>query len=193
MPERSTSDPRAAHRRLAEFRRAVRAGTTAERLFVEPTVHPAEPTGFCWCDGSVFHALRFWLKAVLLGLPFLFPWNPLKLWALRRAGARVGRRVYFSHGAWVDPVFPDLIAIEDRVFFGTGARIYTHEFRVDSFRAGRVTVRAGAFIGAHAVLAPGVEIGPGAVVAAFTVADRDVPAGATLIAAPSRIVKRGEP
>jgi hypothetical protein len=181
-----TPDLADAYRRLREFRR----GQTAERLFIHPTCHPAEPTGFCFCEGSLWRATRFYVKALLMAAVFRLPFNGLKVWLLRRLGARVGRRVYFSAGAWVDPMFPELLTIEDCVFFGMGARVFTHEFRIDEFRAGKVIVREGAFVGAFAVIACGVEIGARAVVAACTAADRDVPPGATLLVTPSRIVKR---
>ncbi len=177
-----------AYRRLRQFRE----GRTGDRLFVQPTCHPAEPTGFCYCEGSLWRALRFYAKALLLGLAFRLPINRLKIWILRHLGARVGSRVYFSAGVWVDPTFPELITIEDGVFFGLGARIFTHEFRIDQFRAGKVLLRRGAFIGGFAVIACGVEIGERAVVAACSVADRDVPAGATLMQSPARILRRPE-
>ena len=138
----------------------------------------------------MWQALRFYAKAVLLGIAFRLPSNGLKVWMLRRLGAKVGRQVYFSPGVLIDPTFPELITIEDGVFFGLGAKVFTHEFRIDQFRAGKVLIRRGAFIGGYAVIACGVEIGQRGVVAACSVADRDVPAGATLIQSPSRILRR---
>jgi len=187
----STAEPRTpdlteAHRRLREFRR----GRTAERLFIQPTCHPADPTGFCDCEGAWWRAGWFYARALLTALIFKLPWNQLKVWFLRRLGAQVGRRVYFGEGVWIDPMFPELLTVEDGVFFGLGAKVFMHEFRINEFRAGKVLIRQGAFIGGFAVIACGVEIGAGAVVAACSVADRDVPAGATLISAPARIVKR---
>ena len=188
MTASCSSDLKDAYRRLREFRR----GRTKERLFVHPTCHPSEPTGFCYCEGSLWRATVFFWKAILLGLVFKLPLNAPKVWTLRWLGARVGSRVYFSAGVWIDPTFPDLITIEDNVFFGMGAKVFTHEFRIDQFRAGRVLIRQRALIGGFAVIPCGVEIGEEAVVAACSVADRDVPAGATLISSPARIVKRPE-
>lgn len=182
------TDLQDAYRRLREFR----AGRTSDRVFVHPTCHPAEPTGFCYCEGSLWQALRFYAKALWLGLAFRLPINSLKVWMLRRTGARVGSRVYFSPRVWIDPTFPELITIEDGVFFGLGAKLFTHEFRIDEFRAGKVVLRRGAFIGGFAVVGCGVEIGERGVVAACSVADRDVPAGATLIQSPARILRRPE-
>jgi len=177
-----------AYRRLRAFRR----GETDDRLFVHPTCHPSEPTGFCYCEGSAWQAIVFLAKAILLGLVFKLPLNAMKVWLLQRMGARVGQRVYFSAGVWIDPVFPELITIEDGVFFGMGAKVFTHEFRIDQFRAGKVLIRRGAFIGGMAVIPCGVEIGQRAVVAACSVADRDVPPEATLISRPARIVNRSK-
>ena len=87
------------------------------------------------------------------------PWNCGKIWILRRLGARVGNGVYFAIGTWIDPNFPELLTIEDDVFFGMGAKIFTHECRIDEFRAGKVLIRRGAFIGGFAIIACGVEIG----------------------------------
>jgi acetyltransferase-like isoleucine patch superfamily enzyme len=86
-------------------------------------------------------------------------------------------------------MYPELLTIEDCVFFGMDVKLLTHEFRVNQFRAGKVLIRRGAFIGAFAVIPCGVEIGEGAVVAACSVAYRDVPPGATLISAPPTILK----
>lgn len=163
-----------------------------ERLFVHPTCHPSRPTGFCYCDGSLFGAICFYIKAIFLIVVFKLPYNSLKVRALRMCGARVGQHVYFSAGVQIDPMFPQLITIEDDVFFGTDVKIFTHEFRIDEFRAGRVIIRRGSFIGGMAVIACGVEIGEGAVVSACAQVARDIPPGATVVARPPRIVKRDD-
>ena len=179
-----------AREQLAEF---LRASSTA-RVFRYPTSHPAGPTGFCACDPPGLGMLRVWLRGALLETVLKLPSNRLKLRVLRRVGVSIGRGVYISPGAWVDPVYPQLISIEDGVFIGTGARIFTHEFRRDEFRAGRVIIRRGAFVGAHSLIACGVEIGEDATVAAGTALARDVPSGYTALGNPARIVpRRAEP
>ena len=88
--------------------------------------------------------------------------------------------------------FADLLTIEDGVFIGAFARITLHEYRVDEFRAGRVLIRKGAFIGGSALIGCGIEIGEGATVAAGAGVGRDVPPGATAIGNPARIVLKQE-
>jgi acetyltransferase-like isoleucine patch superfamily enzyme len=183
----SIPDLRQAHHRLREFRR----GKTDERLFTHPIDHPALTTGFCYCERSFWKATVFIVKAIIIAAVFKLPSNILKVWTLRRFGAQVGKQVFFSAGVWIDPTFPELIRIEDKVFFGMKAKIFNHEYRVNEFRAGKVIVRNGAFVGGYAVIAPGVEIGENAVLSAFAVAIHDVPSDATLVAAPPRIIKHG--
>lgn len=179
-----------AREQLAEFLR----GSSTARVFRYPTPHPAGPTGFCACDHPGLGMLRVWLRGALLETVLKLPANRLKLGVLRRVGVSIGRGVYISPGAWVDPVYPQLISIEDGVFIGVGARIFTHEFRRDEFRAGRVIIRRGAFVGAHSLIACGVEIGENATVAAGTALARDVPPGYTALGNPARIVsRRAEP
>jgi acetyltransferase-like isoleucine patch superfamily enzyme len=52
-----------------------------------------------------------------------------------------------------------------------------------------VTVEAGAFLGAGAVVLPGLRIGAGAVVAAGAVVTADVPAGQTVMGVPARAAR----
>ena len=51
-------------------------------------------------------------------------------------------------------------------------------------------VRAGARIGAHALLLPGVVVGKGALVGAGAVVTRDVPDGSIVVGNPARELRR---
>lgn len=179
---------REARRRLACFL----SGETSERLFRHPTGHPARGTGFCYCDRSLLAAVGICLRGGLLELVLRLPFNRPKLWLLRRLGAEIGEHVYISAGAWIDPVYPQLLTIEDEVVVGVGARVFTHEFRRDEFVAGRVTFRRGAIIGAHSLIGCGVEIGEDATVAPAAAVARDVPARCTALGNPARIVRQQE-
>jgi acetyltransferase-like isoleucine patch superfamily enzyme len=183
------TDAAEAHARLARFI----TGETSERLFSCPTGHPSEPTGFCWCEGSFWQALRVYTRGALLQLVLLAPLNGLKVWWLRRLGAKVGRNVYLSVGVWIDPLFPRLLEIEDNVFIGMNARILMHEFRADAFRAGKVILRRRAFIGGFSIIACGVEVGEGAEVAGGAVVPLDVPPHTLASGNPAFFTKRSRP
>jgi maltose O-acetyltransferase len=84
----------------------------------------------------------------------------------------VNHRVYFDTRDW--------IRIGDRVGFGQEAMIVTsthdrgdHENRRGPYRTAPVTIGAGSWIGARAMIMPGVTIGDGVTVAAGAVVTRD--------------------
>jgi len=124
------------------------------------------PQGLCHCDAPFPRALWFYLKAAVAALILKLPFYRLKPWVLRRQGAKIGRNVYISVDVWIDPLFPDLLEIEDDVTIGVGAKIALHEITVNEFRAGRVIIRKGAVIGGFSLVSSGVEIGACATVAA---------------------------
>jgi len=88
-------------------------------------------------------------------------------------GARIGKNVHIAANVWIDPLYTKLLTIEDNVFIGLSAKIMLHEFRIDTFRVGKVILRKGAFIGGFALIGCGVEIGEGATVAAESQRDSD--------------------
>jgi bifunctional UDP-N-acetylglucosamine pyrophosphorylase/glucosamine-1-phosphate N-acetyltransferase len=78
---------------------------------------------------------------------------------------------------------------------GDGANIGagTITCNYDGAERHRTVIGRGAFIGSDTMLIAPVRIGDGARTGAGSVVTRDVPAGASAVGAPARIVKRGEP
>jgi len=180
------ADLREVRRRLAEFL----AGRTEDRVFRHPIGHPSSPSGFCECDGCALAVLRLYVRGALLKLAAHQPFNRLRVWLLRRLGVKVGRNVFISVGVLIDPVYPQLVTIEDDVLIGTDARILTHEFRMSEFRAGKVLIRRRAVVGGFAIIACGVEIGEGAEVSGAAVVAVDVPPDTIATGNPAFIWKR---
>jgi acetyltransferase-like isoleucine patch superfamily enzyme len=92
--------------------------------------------------------------------------------AFRLMGAQIGDS-YLGRECLIDEEMPELVRIGDDVTVSMRVIFIAH----DSFRGkvGPVEVRDRAFIGAGAILLPGVTIGEGAVVAAGAVVVRSVP------------------
>jgi putative colanic acid biosynthesis acetyltransferase WcaF len=138
--------------------------------------------------------LWYALNALLLNAAWL-PLSAPKCWLLRAFGARIGRdvvikpcvnikypwnlvigdRSWIGEGVWLDNLVP--VAIGAHVCISQGAMLLTgnHDYKDPGF--GLVTapieVRDGAWIGARALIAPGVVVGEHAVVAAGAVLTRN--------------------
>ena len=177
-----------AHKRLADFLKV----DSLDRLFTQPLAHPTHLTGFCPCEHSFFKAARFYIRAAIFTLLSHGPSNKLRIWFLKRCGVKIGNNVIISAGTWIDPIFPQLLTIEDNVFIGTGVKIATHEYRMNEFRAGRVIIREGTLVGGFATIGCNVEIGQHATIAAAALIGNDIPPHATAIGNPARILRKQE-
>jgi putative colanic acid biosynthesis acetyltransferase WcaF len=164
-----------------------------------------------WHPGAPVLVQTLWF---VLGAPLLAArWLPGSAWRvtlLRAFGARigvgcrlkpgvrvkfpwrlqVGHHCWLAEGAWLDNLAP--ITLADRVCLSQGAYLCTgnHDFRSPSFdlRLGPITVDSDAWIAAGAVLAPGTQVGAGAVVALAAVVSGTVPPGAIVRGNPAVVV-----
>ena len=107
----------------------------------------------------------------------------------------IGRDVFLGTGCWLHAAGG--ISLEDEVQIGPYAVLVTGDHtQIDgSFRFGPssmapIRVRRGSWIAAHATVTKGVVIGRGALLAANSVATRDVPPFAMAAGAPARIIQR---
>ena len=154
------------------------------------------------------------LMSATLSLPRYRLMNRLKATFLRRLGAKVGARVVFYPGVWIMPAQAvtlgddvDLargvtltgsgpIAIGARTLVGYGARIISSNHVIPQegriFDAGHehlpVTIGRDCWIGANAIILPGVTVGEGAVIAAGAVVTKDVPAKGIAGGVPARLL-----
>jgi putative colanic acid biosynthesis acetyltransferase WcaF len=137
-----------------------------------------------------------------LGLPLLrsawLPSSAVRVWLLRRFGARVGRGCVIKPGVrvkypwrlrmgdycwlgedcWIDNLAP--VGLGDNVCISQGAYLCTGNHRWDDPRFALIVqpirLGSGAWAGAKSVLCPGVSVGRCGIVCAGAVAMRTVPA-----------------
>lgn len=106
----------------------------------------------------------------------------------------LGRGCLINVGCFFDLGAP--ITIGDNVALGHQVMILTtsHVLGAAEFRAGPpftrpVVIQAGAWLGARALVLPGVTIGAGAVVAAGAVVTKDLPPNSMAAGIPARVTK----
>ena len=177
-----------------------------DRYRTPPDWHPGAPL--------LLRTLWFCLGAPLLSAPWL-PGSAWRVALLRAFGARigsgcrlkpglrvkfpwrlvVGHHCWLAEDAWIDNLAP--VTLGDRVCLSQGTYLCTgnHDFRSPGFdlMLGPITIASDAWIAARAVLAPGTQIGGGAVVAFGAVVSGSVPPGAIVRGNPAVVVGQRKP
>lgn len=108
---------------------------------------------------------------------------------------RLGNGVFLNFGCVILDVVS--VSIGDMTQIGPGVQILTADHprdpaqRAQALEFGRpVVIGANVWIGGGAIILPGVTIGDNALVGAGSVVTRDVPAGATVVGNPARVLVR---
>lgn len=117
----------------------------------------------------------------------------LALAALRNAffrhlwGMDIGKGARISGKAALDFAHPRGVHIGAFTLIAPGARIFTHEF----VRSNHYDTRIGqcCFVGANAMILPGITIGDHCVIGAGAVVTQDVPAHSLVAGNPARIIR----
>jgi acetyltransferase-like isoleucine patch superfamily enzyme len=124
--------------------------------------------------------IRDWLREIVLTVRRQYL---VRIWKMD-----IGEGTAISGSAKLDKTNPRGVHIGTYSVVTFGAAIVTHDY-VNS-RHRDVYIGDNCFIGAHAIVLPGVRIGDGCVVAAASVVARDVPAGSLVAGNPARVVER---
>jgi putative colanic acid biosynthesis acetyltransferase WcaF len=159
-----------------------------------------------------------WILVRCLFFQNSFPWpSELRVWLLRAFDAKIGNgvivranvnisfpwRLTVGNHVWigedVDILSLAQVTIESNVCISQRAYLCTgsHGFRREDFKlkVAPITVRTGSWIAAASFIAPGVEIGSGAVVSAGSVVFENVPPNSLVRGNPAvaemRKVERG--
>ena len=93
-----------------------------------------------------------------------------------------------SRSAKLDKTNPRGVHIGKYTVVAFGAAILTHDWVNNRFRD--VHIGDNCFIGAHAIILPGVTIGDHCIVSTASVVARDVPAGSLVAGNPARVVEK---
>ena len=109
---------------------------------------------------------------------------------------RVGRDVRVNDQVFLQCGGDSELIIGDDVTISIGAKVMTGQYPVDSDGHDRSThvydtivIEDGAWIGAGAVVLPGVRIGRGSIVGAGSVVNRDVPPGVLVAGSPAKVIR----
>jgi acetyltransferase-like isoleucine patch superfamily enzyme len=113
-------------------------------------------------------------------------------------GTKIGKKVYIDKNVFIEGWRPNLIEIEDNVEIGPGVIItaidssYNAVSKETPILYGKVKIKRNAYIGAGAIILPGVTIGEYSIVAAGAVVTKDVPPRTVVAGVPARVIKSVE-
>lgn len=145
---------------------------------------------------NVYKRIRYSLlvKGFLHVLAMNIPNDRIRNTLYRWRGTKIGTNVGIGHGVFIEESRPNLIEIGDGVNIGPRAVIVAHDSSYHCINPdipilfGRVQIRKNGYIGAKAIILPGVTIGEGAIVAAGAVVTKDVAPGVIVAGVPAKVL-----
>lgn len=129
--------------------------------------------------------IRKWFSAVFIPT---IPFSNLRVQCYRWCGYKIGKGTFIGMRCYLDDMCYDLIEIGDNVTISYGVYMACHGRKQGH---NKLVIRDGAYIGMKAsiVARHDIEIGENAVVGACALVNKNIPAGATAVGIPCKIIK----
>ncbi len=141
--------------------------------------------------------LKYFMNSWLLN-----PLAPRKVrpWVLKKIGCHVGKDIFVGDNVRIDSGHTDLIYIGDHAHITGGCRLLCHQRDLRNYRKGddaaklpyrlgEIHIGKGVMIGMESLIMPGVTIGDGAIVGAYSLVTKDIPAWTIATGRPAKVVK----
>ena len=142
--------------------------------------------------------LKFVMESWLLS-----PLLPRKIrpMVLKSIGCHVGKDIFVGDHVRIDSGHADMITIEDHAHITGGCRLLCHQRNLlhycvgdDAaklpYKLGKIHIGKGVMIGMESLIMPGVTIGEGAIIGAFSLVTKDIPAWTIATGRPAKVVKK---
>jgi acetyltransferase-like isoleucine patch superfamily enzyme len=142
------------------------------------------------------------LMKFLMNSWLLAPISPRKLrpWILKVIGAKVGKNVFIGSNVWIDSGHADMLILEDHVHIAGECTLLCHQRNLKNYHIGddyaklgykiaNIHLKKGCLIGQRTMVMPGVTVGEGAIVGAYSLVTKDIPAWTIATGRPTKVVK----
>ncbi|MDX5324548.1 MAG: acyltransferase [Exiguobacterium sp.] len=137
-----------------------------------------------WQMYRTIRFVRVFKNTAVVMVGRFFPSVKAKRWLYRTfLGMRIGEYSALALMVTPDVMFPERISIGRNTVIGFNTTILCHEYLVDEYRIGDVSIGDEVLIVANVTILPGVTIGDRAVVGAGAVVHRDVLPGERVVGA----------
>jgi acetyltransferase-like isoleucine patch superfamily enzyme len=102
-------------------------------------------------------------------------------------GMDISPKARISFGAKLDKTFSKGIHIDDDSYVASGAIVFSHDYSRSLKTHTYIGKRC--FVGANAIIMPGVKIGDEVIIGSGAIVTRDVPSNSIVAGNPARIIK----
>ncbi|HZF70599.1 acyltransferase [Sulfuricurvum sp.] len=97
-----------------------------------------------------------------------------------------------SHNSLIDSLLPQFVQIGDNFISAPGSIILAHDasllYHTGHYRVQKTIIGDNVFLGANAVILPGVTIGDNVIIGAGSVVTKDIPNGMVIAGNPAKII-----
>lgn len=151
-----------------------------------------------WLNLRNTFLLKYCTDSVMLA-----PLNPLKIRPAiyRKIGCKVGKGVFIGANVSIDSGNADLIEIGDHVHIAGHSILLCHKKDLSSYFVGddyaqlpykkqKIVLKKGCAIGTGTLILPGVTVGEGAIVGAFSLVSKNIPDWTIAVGRPAKVVKQ---
>lgn len=142
--------------------------------------------------------LKYFMDSWLLS-PFL----PRKIRPriVRKLGATVGNNVFIGSRVWIDSGHADMLIIEDHVHIAGECTLLCHQRNLKNYYIGddyarlgykveNIHLKKGCLLGQRTMVMPGVTIGEGAIIGAYSLVTKNIPAWTIATGRPAKVVRQ---
>lgn len=149
-----------------------------------------------------FKNIRQKCLANIMDWAIIEPLAPRKLrpYILRKMGCHVESNVFIGDHVRIDQGHADLIYIGENAHITGGCRLLCHQrdlknyYKGDDasklpYKLGEIRIGKGAMIGMETLIMPGVTIGDGAIIGAYSLVSKDIPPYTIAVGRPAKVVK----
>jgi len=122
------------------------------------------------------------------------PVHKLRIAFYKLRGTKIGKNVFIAHQVFLEEGHPELITIKENTDVGPWVMILTHDTvlshlgsEIPSIRVNEVIIGKNCYIGAGAIILPGVTIGDNSIIAAGSVVTKSIPEGSVAMGVPAKV------
>ncbi|NUQ34615.1 MAG: acyltransferase [Planctomycetaceae bacterium] len=138
--------------------------------------------------------LRLLWRKILGRLQRCLPFASMRRCAAKRMGVNMpvqsgDKSPWIGVEVYLDDTFPELLTVEGNVILGVRCMLLCHDDAKRTVAA--IHIKRGAYIGAGAIVLPGVTVGESSIVGAGAVVTKDIPDGEAWAGVPARKVESG--